>query len=219
MGRGIVGLFAGAHDTCAALAGKGVCAGRGFSGELGNGGDAGSSVPVAMSELPAAPIAIAAGEGFACALLSGGDVYCMGNGARGELGDGSFGSSVVAVRAQVGGKAIAIAAFSSHACALMEDGHVACWGDNSSGQLGNGNAAADAGIAVPAAVVGITGATAIGVGTGFSCALVGSDANSSSVSCWGANDRGQLGDGSTTPRSTPAQVKGLSGPGSLAVGD
>jgi alpha-tubulin suppressor-like RCC1 family protein len=219
MGTGIVDLFAGAHDTCAALAGRGVCAGRGFSGELGNGGDAGSSLPVAMSELPAAPIAIASGEGFACALMSGGDVYCMGGGARGELGDGSFGTSIVAVRAQLGGKAKAIAAFGSHACALMEDGRVACWGDNSSGQLGNGNAAPDAGIAVPAPVIGIAGATAIGVGTGFSCALIGSDANNSSVWCWGANDRGQLGDGSTTQRSTPVQVKELTGAGSLAVGD
>jgi alpha-tubulin suppressor-like RCC1 family protein len=72
---------------------------------------------------------------------------------------------------------------------------------------------------VPAPVIGIAGATAIGVGTGFSCALIGSDANNSSVWCWGANDRGQLGDGSTTQRSTPVQVKELTGAGSLAVGD
>jgi len=46
------------------------------------------------------------------------------------------------------------------------------------------------------------------------CALV----NDGSVGCWGANASGQLADGTTTARSTPLPISGLSGVESLAVG-
>ena len=39
------------------------------------------------------------------------------------------------------------------------------------------------------------------------------------VRAWGANDAGQIGDGSTTERLTPVPVPGLSGVRALAVGD
>ncbi len=53
----------------------------------------------------------------------------------------------------------------------------------------------------------VTGATAFGwsavsPGLDHSCAI----ANSGQLYCWGDNDRGQLGDGTEQPRSTPTQV-------------
>jgi alpha-tubulin suppressor-like RCC1 family protein len=44
--------------------------------------------------------------------------------------------------------------------------------------------------------------TSLSAGTGFTCALTGDGA----AYCWGANDKGQLGDGTTTDRSKPKQV-------------
>ncbi len=39
------------------------------------------------------------------------------------------------------------------------------------------------------------------------------------VSCWGANGRGQIGDGTTTPRSIAVAVMGLSNVASIAAGN
>lgn len=222
MGSGLTKLVAGAHDTCGLLADGGVCAGKGGTGELANGvGDADVPYPVATTVLPAPPTAIASGESFTCAVVAGGDVYCVGNGAGGTLGNGTTGISLAAVQVSLQGKkASAIAAFNAHACALLVDGAVWCWGDGSSGQLGNGVSGPDAGSPVPVAVQGLPGAaSAVGVGDDYSCAIVGNDANST-VWCWGANAFGQLGNGdSTVPSSaTPLQVKGVKGAASLACG-
>jgi hypothetical protein len=50
-------------------------------------------------------------------------------------------------------------------------------------------------------------ATGVSAGGAHSCASLGD----ASVWCWGANDSGQLGDGTTTDRPTPARVGGASG--------
>jgi alpha-tubulin suppressor-like RCC1 family protein len=217
MTPGLNDLYAGAHDTCATLAAGGAeCAGKGGLGELGDGvADADSPTPVRTSVFPSPPTAIASGEAFTCALVSGGDVWCVGDGLLGQLGNGSAGMSLSAVKAQLGGAAKGVAAYYQHACALMADGTVECWGDNSSGQIGDGNTTT-AGVLVPKAVTGVAGATAIGVGEDFSCALVSSAGGD--VLCWGGNAFGQLGNGSNSPSPTPVQVQGSMGATTLAVG-
>jgi alpha-tubulin suppressor-like RCC1 family protein len=58
--------------------------------------------------------------------------------------------------------------------------------------------------------------TTISNGNNYSCALL----NSSAVKCWGANDFGNLGDGTTTQRLTPTTVSGLgSGVSAIAAGN
>ena len=62
--------------------------------------------------------------------------------------------------------------------------------------------------------VGIAGATAITAGGGHTCALL----SSGTVTCWGWNQFGQLGDGTTTARTTPVSVVGISGATAITVG-
>jgi alpha-tubulin suppressor-like RCC1 family protein len=112
------------------------------------------------------------------------------------------------------------------ACAVLSDGTVQCWGNDSTGQLGQGLSTDDSGFAPPSqspwpmAVTGLTGATAVSVGSdfigngGFACALL----SEGTVKCWGVNDFGQLGNGTTTDSSTPVAVLGLSGVTAISAG-
>ena len=101
------------------------------------------------------------------------------------------------------GSRIAAGVTGNHVCAVKEDGTVRCWGSNSSGQLGNGTGGSGQFSASPVTVSDLTDAVAVAAGAAHSCALRATG----SVVCWGSNDRGRLGDGTTTtPRLTPVPV-------------
>ena len=155
--------------------------------------------------------AIAAGVNHTCALHQGGTISCWGIG--GPLGNGQSGRDAgSSLPVQVFGitDATAIAADNGHSCALHRDGTISCWGENFSGQLGNGQSGRDAVSSLPVKVTGITDATAITTGggrEGYTCALH----QNGTISCWGNNKYGKLGDGTTRNSSTPVRVTGFGG--------
>lgn len=113
-----------------------------------------------------------------------------------------------------------IAAGGFHTCArLAVDGSVWCWGHNDRGQLGWGEPTLNMPTrTVPTLVEGLSGpsrAVELALGARHSCALL----EDGSARCWGDNDHGQLGDGTTEGRYRPAVVKGLSGATAIAAGD
>ena len=93
-----------------------------------------------------------------------------------------------------------------HWCLRGDDGSIWCWGRNSYGQLGNG--ATEDSYDVPVRVQGLPGkALQVDAFSYSTCAIVEGGA----VWCWGANDEGQLGDGTKTDRALPKLVPGLDG--------
>src|SRR6266542_3195158 len=104
----------------------------------------------------------------------------------------------------------AVAAGANHSLEVRADGSVVAWGSNTSGQLGNGTTGDS--LATPVQVTGLANATLAAGGALHSLAV----RDDGTVWAWGNNGNGRLGDGTTSQRLTPVQVKGSGGVGFLS---
>lgn len=202
------------HSCALTDAGGVMCWGHNKNNELGDGTNVDRWSPVAVSGLGGSAHALTRGARHGCVLSTGDGVKCWGYNYYGQLGDGTNANRSAAVDVSGlddGVKAVSAGAF--HTCALMSDGGVECWGDNSRGQLGDGTTHERWS---PAGVPGLAnGAIAVAGGDSHSCAVL----HGGGVKCWGDNQYGQLGDGTTYRRLTPVDVRGLSaGATALALG-
>ncbi|MBX7080912.1 MAG: hypothetical protein K1X88_17065 [Nannocystaceae bacterium] len=126
-------------------------------------------------------IAATAGSSQTCAIDGSGAVQCwdedMGTAALPGLGD-----------------AVALSA-RSHWCARRKGGALSCWGANDRGQLGLGKPSD--GASEPTAVTAATAVVDVSVGSRSTC-IAHEDGH---ASCFGYNQRGQLGDGTLMDRA------------------
>jgi alpha-tubulin suppressor-like RCC1 family protein len=209
---GVVGLSSvveqldmGSDHACA-LVGTGAlkCWGNNDEGALGDGTTFDSPTPVDVIGLASTATKVAGGTRFSCALLSTGGVQCWGWNFFGTLGDGTTTSrrSPGYVSGLTSG-AIDICAANYHACALMSSGGVRCWGQNDFGNLGDGTTTDSF---VPVSVTGLsTTAIAIDCTMAHTCVLL----STGGIQCWGLNNHGQIGDGTTSNKLTAIAVPGL----------
>lgn len=181
------------------------CWGFGGSGALGNGSNQSSLTPAVVVGLSSGVTAMAAGTSHTCAVTSTGAVKCWGIGPFGELGDGTGQPRLAPVDVVgLGSDASAVAAGFDHSCAITGAGEVKCWGGNPHGEIGDGTQNQNR--LQPVSVSGLSsGMSAVSAGAFFTCALT----SPGGVKCWGINDSGQLGDGTSTERLVPVDVIGL----------
>ncbi len=172
-------------------------------GSIGGAPTTGITVPTTV-QAPAgvAFASITAGGAFTVGLATTGQVYAWGANSVGQLGDGTTNGETTPVAVALPPATVtAVASGSAHSLALTAAGAIYAWGSNTSGQLGTGTAAAASTPVAVAAPAGVT-FTAIAAGGDHSLAL----SSTGVVYGWGANDRGQLGDGTTVPAATPVAV-------------
>ena len=202
-GRRAVGVSVGMFSTCALSDwGQVLCWGWNGVGQLGDGTTTERWTPT-LAALPGGgrALAIAVGYHHACAVLAQGIMACWGFNGDGQIGDGTFDTQTTPAVVQVpaGRRAIAVATSHMSNCALFDGGEVSCWGLNTFGGLGDGTTTS-ASTPVTLRAVGSTHmVTQVAVGASHTCVV-----NTEGLLwCWGRNDDGQLGDGTTTERLTP----------------
>jgi hypothetical protein len=198
--RSAVSISLGESHTCAILDDSALkCWGYNNHGQLGDGSLTSRNTPTDVSLGSDIAVAVSTGRHHTCAILDDATVSCWGWNDRGQLGDGTTTEQPSATEVTIDRDAIAISTGDRHSCTILDNGSAMCWGYNMFGQLGTGNTADTS---IPEYVdftnrvlniVGIVG------GTHHSCAVL----SDGSLYCWGANNEGQLGDGSTTSTNSP----------------
>jgi len=206
--------------------------GAGSLGQLGDGRTANADLPVVVKVPSVDAVAQVVGGGFnAFAVTTTGRLLAWGGNYDGQDGTGGLANVLVPTPVDLPASVVSVSGASAGgfaAIALAANGVVYTWGANFDDELGIGvlttnyfslaltanglegwgsapSANFDAepgGIATPAPIAGPAGATALAAGAGSAYALT----SSGDLYAWGANDAGQLGDGTTLASASPVAV-------------
>lgn len=184
---------------------RAICWARGTFGQLGRGtlGEAGNAPAPVDGDLKWRELSV--GRITTCGVSDDRKGYCWGTNQRGEMGIPSLATGVYTTspKAVMGGdlRFRTIATGWRHACGITTADQTFCWGDNAVGQLGLGVADTMA-RRLPALVSGGLTFVQLALSAEHSCGI----ATDGFAYCWGNNEFGQLGDGTTTDRYAPTRV-------------
>ena len=193
----------GSHTCGLTTAGASYCWGDNFDGEAGDGTTGLHATPAPTSGGNIYQ-SLAMGNFHTCGVTSAGTAYCWGHNQYGELGDGATQTRLTptVAAASIGKTWKTITAGYEDTCALTTAGDAYCWGHGLYGELGI--AGTPTTVLAPAAVSGGHTFRSLSAGYQFTCGLTTGNA----AYCWGYNQGGELGDGTTTQRNTPVAVTG-----------
>jgi alpha-tubulin suppressor-like RCC1 family protein len=204
---GFRSVSAGDKHTCGVTtANVAYCWGFNAGGQLGDSTTSNSFAPVAVAAPPGVGFtSVSAGFGHTCAVSTAGPAYCWGINSFGQLGDGTTTSSSTPVLVAAPGgatfTAVSAAGFNGYTCGVVTGGAIYCWGSNGSGQLGDGTTADHWTPTLMAAPAGVA-FTSVSAGEAHACAA----AIGGALYCWGSNEFGQLGTGTTAASLVPVRV-------------
>jgi hypothetical protein len=178
-----------------------LCWGNNFYGQLGDGSYVTTMKPTTTLLMSVTEVGV--GAGHTCALQSG-NVRCWGDNTVGQLGlpQNEVVTTPPYTPSITDARALAVGWY--HTCAIVsDDRHVYCWGDNSNGELGLGgtNPEYETWRWQPKEL-GFDNVKLIAAGARHTCMI----SSTNVVWCWGLNDHGQVGDGTTETRYFPTAV-------------
>ena len=199
--------------TCAILTNNSLyCWGKGENGRLGNGNlnDHNIKTPLFVDFGTGKNVSkLAVGGRHTCAILNDNTTKCWGYNSDGQLGVGNRTDIATPVSVSFGSNKYATDIFAGkfHTCAILNDNSTKCWGANTFGRLGLGTQQGESFYTTPQSVTGLGSQRPLdmGLGTYHTCSVL---ANNTPM-CWGYNNFGELGIGSTTVNSglsTPQYV-------------
>ncbi len=195
-------LSIGAHHACAVFDHrKAYCWGEGGKGQLGGSTSKVSLVPT-PTEDEGDDLAVAVSGAHTCVRSGMRDkLRCFGDDAEGQLGPREWGTGGQEIRAFALGDAHTCVAYARSKAQATGSAWVQCKGRA---------------VAAPTEklLAGVN-VTALAAGLQHTCAVT----DQRTVLCWGKNDSGQLGDGTTNDARAPIQVLDLQGVDAIAAGD
>jgi alpha-tubulin suppressor-like RCC1 family protein len=197
----VIQISATDTNACALLSSGIVeCWGNNAQGELGDGSTTNSSVPVQVSDLSDVT-SISTGLDSTCALLSTGSISCWGS----NLGEGAYGSTIDSSTPVAFTNVANVSQLSngSDVTCMLASGTAECFGEDPYGELGDGATSA-LGSRTPVSVSGLSNVSEISAGNFEACALL----TTGEAYCWGDNQYGELGNGTTADFSIPVEVSG-----------
>ena len=208
----VVQIAAGSHHSCARYDdGTAKCWGNNSLGQLGSAA-ATTWTPQAVNLNGIAWIS--AGGEHTCAIRTDTTLWCWGRNTSGELGRvenvGTINPNQAPAPVMKGPNAldgvVHVATGDTSTCAVVDTGRIYCFGGNFFGQLGtNVNLGTGNPNSSPILVAGILDAEKVTNHADHTCALRSND----TVSCWGDNLAGQLGNGNTTASWSPVGANSL----------
>ena len=184
--------------------------GYNVQGELGNGSNINSNLPVPISSLTNIN-SISAGYMHSLALKDDSTVWSWGRNNLGQLGTGNNINSNIPLQLSSLTGIISISGGEYHSLALKSNGTVYSWGWNANGQLGNGT---NVNSNIPVLVDSLTGVKAISAGGTHSLALK----NDGTLWAWGDNSFGAFGNGNGISSNVPIQITSLTDIKVIAAG-
>lgn len=203
-GQGFVQVDTSGSTACGVKRdGSGWCWGDNSSGTVGDEGS--GDVVLEPTQLPGPEWASIQVQGStACGIRVSGMASCWGWNEHGQVGSGTRFN--VEAPAELPGRWSSITIGYGTTCGVQTDGSGWCWGSNAHGQLGNGTFAPSyLPLQVPGTWRSITPGLLYPAGSGgrvypptTTCGV----RTDHSGWCWGAGERGQIGDGATEDRSS-----------------
>ncbi len=165
-----------------------------------------------------APPILALGDVRTCAILAGGLAWCWGENNAGVFGNGTQDDAdnipVPGAQGLVLRWLTLAGSGNDFACGITTEGEAYCWGENGNGELGAPSSetcpfdvscsTTPLRVSDPASGPVTWQVLSVNGENGHSCGI----SENGTTYCWGANNSGQLGDGTQMNRTIPTPVQG-----------